>query len=186
MSKSGWATRATWCLVSMATLAGCEELPAEFDPNERDVALDAGPGENKDPLAVVPGADAGDAGLIDANMVSSHTDGGQALSALYTQVYAVMAAKCLDCHGATKTLDLSTPELAREELVGVMAEYKACVSDAGPPRVRVIAGAPGSSLLMEKLEGTQTCGKPMPPSGMLSAQDTELFRKWIAAGAKLR
>jgi hypothetical protein len=50
--------------------------------------------------------------------------------------------------------------------------------------IRVVPGNPAASLLMQKLEDTQTCGDPMPPGiSRLPAEQIELFRMWIAAGA---
>jgi mono/diheme cytochrome c family protein len=98
-------------------------------------------------------------------------------------VYALMQAHCVSCHGADKALDLSTPELARTELVAVAAEYRACASDGGVPNMRVVAGDPAASLLIDKLSATPSCGKAMPPTGQLSEEEIAVFRAWVAGGA---
>jgi hypothetical protein len=140
--------------------------------------VDAGPAKD----ASSQGADARvseDASTVDASapIVDASTPG-----ASFASVYSVMMTSCTGCHGAGKTLDLSTPELAHAGLVGAAAAYPACSGDAGS-YVRVVAGDADGSLLIAKLEGTQTCGKQMPPRALLSADEIALFRSWIAAGA---
>ena len=49
--------------------------------------------------------------------------------------------------------------------------------------VRVVPGDPANSLLMQMLEGTQTCGTQMPPGGQLPAEVIGQVRAWIANGA---
>lgn len=124
---------------------------------------------DEDPLALT----GGDASL----------DGG-APPVMYADVYRVFETHCLSCHGAGKQLDFSTAALARSELLGVVAEYKACASDGGTPtRIRVVAGDVDASLLSDKLSTAPSCGKPMPPTGPLPEADIALIRAWIAAGA---
>jgi hypothetical protein len=48
----------------------------------------------------------------------------------------------------------------------------------------VVPGDPAKSYVMVKLEGKQTMGTEMPPGEKLPAAQIELFRKWIADGAK--
>ena len=50
--------------------------------------------------------------------------------------------------------------------------------------VRFKANDPDNSLLMQKLQGQQTCGSAMPPGGMLKPDELQLVHDWIAAGAK--
>jgi hypothetical protein len=50
--------------------------------------------------------------------------------------------------------------------------------------VRVKAGDPDNSLLVQKLEGKQKCGMEMPIGGMLKPEQIKLVRDWIMAGAK--
>ena len=49
--------------------------------------------------------------------------------------------------------------------------------------VRVVPRDPANSLLMQILNGTQTCGSRMPPGGALTAGQIEQVRTWIANGA---
>jgi hypothetical protein len=50
--------------------------------------------------------------------------------------------------------------------------------------IRVVPGDPVHSLLIAKLEHTQTCGGPMPNAGtMLPADQLQRIRDWISAGA---
>ena len=55
-------------------------------------------------------------------------------------------------------------------------------------RLRVASGDADESLLIQKLEGHQSCGNPMPPSGSsILQQDPTLIaeiRSWIDAGAR--
>lgn len=169
------------CLAAGVT-TGCGEEAAsmEVDPFEgadaSGVMNDAG------------AANAGDASSAAPDASGQGTGGGEQLDPLFSAVFALMTEHCVSCHGAGKTLDLTSPALAHEQLVGVSAKYKACVGDSGMPPVRVVSGAANSSLLMAKLEGTQQCGKPMPPPPelLLSESDLDTFRRWINAGAKLR
>jgi hypothetical protein len=64
---------------------------------------------------------------------------------------------------------------------GAAASPTANCVDTGLFRVK--AGDPDNSLLVHKLEGTQTCGTAMPPGGMLSAAQLSAVRAWIKAGA---
>lgn len=100
----------------------------------------------------------------------------------FASVYSLLQAHCMNCHGAGKKLDLSTLELAHAELVSAPAE-QACAGSATPPPVRVVPNDPGASLLMAKLEGTQSCGKQMPIAALLPSEQIAVFRAWIAAGA---
>jgi hypothetical protein len=131
--------------------------------------------------------DANDASSVDASDASSATDaeadGSEPNAGSFASVYALITESCLGCHGAGKTLDLSTPELAHAGLVGVQAMYPACVSDGGVTPVRVVASDPAASLLIAKLEGTQSCGKQMPPKALLEAEKIAVFRAWVQAGA---
>lgn len=185
MKLSGWATRTVWCLVSATTIIGCDEQPAEFDRGDDEAMNDGGPASGTDPLALMQPDGGGMLGSLDSAMPSELSDGGLPLDPMYARVYELLTEHCMNCHGPMKTLDLSTPELAHEQLVGVNARYKACVGDGGVSHVRVVAGSPESSLLQAKLENRQTCGKQMPPDGLLTAEEVGVFADWIAAGAKL-
>lgn len=81
------------------------------------------------------------------------------------------------CHGisAAGSLDLATN--AYENLVGVAAHIDGNL-------VRVVAGNPDDSLLMNKLDFAPppTGGLPMPTGGMLPEGPLEIVRSWIAQG----
>jgi mono/diheme cytochrome c family protein len=192
----------------LVVLGGCQELASDLDPGAGEDA-----GQTTDPVVVpdprgagrdsghgvldagAPEADAGrtadaggeldaagDAKVIDSTLPSDDASTPSGFDSLY----ALMSTSCTGCHGAGKTLDLSTPELAHANLVGVSAQYSACAGDGGIPPVRVVAGSPEDSLLIAKLQGTQICGKQMPPKALLAPEQVELFRAWIAAGAAAR
>lgn len=127
--------------------------------------------------------DASDASAPDSSETDAGSDAGPVVGS-FASVYEIISASCVGCHGAGKTLDLSTAELALAGLVGVEAQYAACVSDGGVTPVRVVAGDPAASLLIAKLEGTQSCGKQMPPKALLAAEQVAVFRAWVAAGAQ--
>jgi mono/diheme cytochrome c family protein len=184
MEVSIFTKRAIGMLLAAGVATACAEEQAsmEIDPSEE---LDA-----SDTLADASSADAGttpEAGPT-GDASGQGTGGGEQLDPLFGQVFALMTEHCVSCHSAGKTLDLTSPALAREQLVGVSAKYKSCAGDSGMPPVRVVAGAANSSLLMAKLEGRQECGKPMPPppEALLSESELDTFRRWINAGAKLR
>jgi hypothetical protein len=53
-----------------------------------------------------------------------------------------------------------------------------------PTLIRVIPGDPDNSLIIHKLEGTQTVGDRMPDFGPYLQQSTiDVIRQWIASGA---
>jgi mono/diheme cytochrome c family protein len=162
--------------------------------NGTPLEVDAGAPE-VDAGALDAGANAADAGqntpenpVLDASVVQAPDSGTQQVGG-FAAAYAVMSANCMSCHGAGKTLDMSTAELAFAQLVGVEAKYKACASEGeGNPRpkVRVVPGAPESSLLIEKIEGHPSCGKQMPTAMLMNAEDIATVRAWVTAGAPSR
>jgi len=177
----------------------CDDLPDQPDPIEQGDGgsatepLEESYGDASAAEGTKTETDAGthslpiDAGnsvtLIDANMQNVPVDAGPELST-YGKIYALIATHCVSCHAAGKTLDMSTPQMAHAQLVGVPAGYKACAAtDGGTAALRVVAGSPESSLLIAKLEGHQTCGKQMPIAALLPSESIALFRAWIAAGA---
>jgi mono/diheme cytochrome c family protein len=178
-------------VVLVLVVAACEELPTDLGPVEQPSG-----GENVEATPIVhgpikidagtpnPGAiDAGQVGSIDAEVVVEAPDAGPVTSNAFAAAYAVLNTNCISCHGAGKTLDMSTPELAHAQLVGVEAKYKACAADGGLPKVRVVPGAPESSLLIEKIEGHPSCGKQMPSAMLMGAEDIATLRAWVTAGA---
>ena len=91
-------------------------------------------------------------------------------------------AGCPDCHrGATPPagLLLDTEANAFTQLVGVPAQQ--CASG----RLRVRAGEPGASYLVNKLTGMDLCaGQRMPRGGpFLSDASIDTVRQWITDGA---
>lgn len=178
-------------LVLALVVGACEEMPTDLGPVDHpsdDENVEVSPivhGPAKiDAGAPNPGAiDAGASGSLDAGLVTETPDAGPSNHDGFAAAYAVLNTNCISCHGAGKTLDLSTPQLAHAQLVGIEAKYKACAADGGLPKVRVVPGAPESSLLIEKIEGHPSCGKQMPISMLMNAEDIATVRAWVAAGA---
>ncbi len=84
------------------------------------------------------------------------------------------------CHKASATpggsLSLER-DVAHMNLVDV-------ASAAVPDRLRVVAGDPDASYLLDKLTSmTPAAGTIMPPGAPLEAERIDLVRDWIAAGA---
>ncbi len=99
---------------------------------------------------------------------------------IYDQV--LVPNECVKCHGKAAELDLSL-EHGHENLVGVAAKGGKCASTA---MQRVVPGDPGASLLLDKLMDMPLCGARMPvsPRALVTQQQLELVRAWIAQGAK--
>jgi hypothetical protein len=115
--------------------------------------------------------------------------GAPTFSAIYKEI--IVGTGCNAgglCHGvAVGNLMMSKRADAYQALVGVKAMGMSvmpglanCV-DSGLTRVE--PGKPEESLLMKKIEQMQPCGQPMPPSGMLPANQIEQIRTWIMNGA---
>jgi mono/diheme cytochrome c family protein len=85
-----------------------------------------------------------------------------------TDVLPILQAKCAACHGS---------------IGGWTATSYNSVMTTGAHGPVVIPGDPGSSLLVQKLQGTQTIGSMMPPSGKLSDAEIQIIINWIKAGA---
>jgi hypothetical protein len=115
----------------------------------------------------------------------------------FTQVFAVITAHCGDCHRGTDSgikyggLNMTTMALAYTSLVGVKAAgttppgsaagYVACGTTG---ETRVVAGDAASSLLYNKVNGTQDCGVRMPKGQpALAAKDIAAIKDWIDQGA---
>lgn len=105
-------------------------------------------------------------------------------AAIQSVIFAGHTCTQAICHGAapgTGGLDLR-PENAYRDLVGVPSNY-----DGG--RVRVLPGAPESSLLWQKLAGRtlKLEGVPLSPMPIgdppLSRAELDAVAQWIAAGA---
>ncbi len=153
--------------------------PVEQDA-DAPIEQDAGPAPEVD--AGSADTDAG-SDAASADDASAADDAAPPAEELFTTVYDVIAQSCIGCHGAGKKLDLSTREIAYQQLVGVSAQYPTCAADASVIPVRVVPGDAENSLLMMKLENRQTCGSAMPKTGLLPQTDVDKFRAWIVAGA---
>jgi hypothetical protein len=96
----------------------------------------------------------------------------------YTAVQNVWTGTCTGCHGTSGGLDLAAGA-SHGNLVGVAAG--ACA-----PTLRVVAGDPDNSALIQKMTGT-TCGDRMPRSSPTYFDDNPglvvRVRSWILAGA---
>jgi len=107
-------------------------------------------------------------------------------SAIYSEV--IMKKGCnggAQCHGGSGgMLNMATSDGAYAALVDVNAmgiSLPPSCSDSGLKRV--VAFMPDQSLLVQKLEHTQTCGMAMPPGVTLEAVQTQQVRMWIMNGA---
>jgi hypothetical protein len=82
------------------------------------------------------------------------------------------------CHGSAQAAGLSlTPSTSYANLVNITATQSASA--------RVIPGDANSSYLIVKVEGRQTVGNRMPPSGSaLDNIDLTNLKNWINQGAK--
>ncbi|HYP78693.1 MAG TPA: TIGR03118 family protein, partial [Steroidobacteraceae bacterium] len=95
---------------------------------------------------------------------------------------SIFTPRCSGCHtggGATlpASMNLSSESATQASLVGV-------TSAEVPTLARVNPGNPGSSYIINKLEGTQTVGARMPLGGpFLSTTEINQVKAWIQAGA---
>jgi hypothetical protein len=124
------------------------------------------------------------------------SDAGSTMSgqATFSGVYAdvLQGAGCAGsalCHGGEGSghLNLSSKQVAYDALVNVAAMGQNLsgggpnCSDSGVLRVK--PKDPAASLLIQKLENTQSCGTSMPPGSMLHPEQIEQVRSWIEHGA---
>lgn len=100
------------------------------------------------------------------------------LDSIQANVFSVNCAVS-GCHGgatAQQGLRLD-PGFAAGNLINV-------TSPQDPTLTRVIPGNPNDSLIVRKLEGTQTVGVRMPQGGPYLPQSTiDVIRQWILNGA---
>ena len=109
-----------------------------------------------------------DTGPVDSGAVS------------YAQVQAIFDRDCVRCHGSSGALNLAAM-VSYGNLVNVAAAGGSCAASG---MLRVVPGDPAMSLLYRKVMGTQSCGAQMPRgAAAMSMSDTEIIRRWIAAGA---
>ena len=98
----------------------------------------------------------------------------------------VLLPRCIDayCHTGGAAMDLSTQELAYQELYDVPADANLC-KDSGLKRV--VPGDPDQSLLITKLDEAPPCGARMParlgPPVILPQEEIDQMREWITLGA---
>jgi len=120
-------------------------------------------------------------------MVAAPDCGSESFRAIYNDIFADATNSCTapSCHGRTMrlqdvgNLDLSTPDIAYSQLVGIGSDGEMCAG-----KVRVEAGNPQGSLLVTKLrDATVDCGVLMPVGAPVD--DLSLMRivDWISAGA---
>ena len=92
-------------------------------------------------------------------------------------------AGCHDAVSKTHNMDLSTIEKIVSAWIGVPG-FDHCTGLDTP---RVIPGDPAGSLVMMKIEGIAVCLQsnrmPLPPRTALTAEQIDVIRTWIAAGA---
>jgi hypothetical protein len=98
------------------------------------------------------------------------------LASIQSNVFTPICTGCHSGQSAPQGLDLSAGNSAAH-LINVQ-------SPQDPTLTRVIPGDPDHSLLIQKLEGTQTVGQRMPRGGPFLDQSTiNVIRQWIANGA---
>jgi hypothetical protein len=136
----------------------------------------------------VSGGGAGGAGMGGTGGVPP--TGDPTWTAIYSEIIVAKGcAQGAQCHGgAGGMLMMADADAAYAALYDVMAMgtlpgFTNC-SESGLKRI--VPSDPDMSLLVHKLAGTQTCGLQMPPGGpavLISAQQLEQVRTWIAGGA---
>jgi len=98
------------------------------------------------------------------------TEGGTPPEASpYDAVDAIFRAKCVVCHGIQGNWDATSYESAMS------------TGDHAPV---VIPGDPDGSLLVQKINGTQTEGLAMPPFGSLTDEEIATIVDWVQNGAQ--
>lgn len=85
-----------------------------------------------------------------------------------SEVFPILQARCGACHGTLGGWDASTYDRVLNS------------GDNGPA---VVPGDVETSLLAQKLLGTQKEGQIMPPGGLLPESEIQTILDWIAAGA---
>jgi hypothetical protein len=93
----------------------------------------------------------------------------------------------VSCHGGdAPMLSFASKSAAYADLVGVGAQGRSCATKA---EKRVVAGSSATSLLYNKIAGTQDCGSRMPEASVfgaatnVSSADLALVKSWIDSGA---
>jgi hypothetical protein len=134
-------------------------------------------------LVLVAACGGGSGEGLDANGRPLTSGGGAAALAptLASIQDNVFSARCAvpGCHGgASAQLGLRLdPGFSAGNLINVASPQNTSL-------IRVVPGDPNASLLIQKLEGTQTVGDRMPQFGPYLPQTTiDVIRQWIASGA---
>jgi polyvinyl alcohol dehydrogenase (cytochrome) len=121
---------------------------------------------------------------------SASTPSRVSFTAIHREVVAGAGCTSGLCHSAAAAggLDMSTKDAAYRNLVSVRALGTSAAgggqncADSG--LMRVAPRDPAGSLLVQKLEHTQSCGAPMPGATVkLPAAQLEQVRAWITSGA---
>jgi hypothetical protein len=122
----------------------------------------------------------------DSNGNSQGDGGGSGGTSFATDVYPIIVAKCVICHGAGSGLvDLSVSATdARSKLVGQTAPAGSPCASVSEPLV--MAGNSAMSILYSKVSANPpVCGAPMPfGAAPLSTMDQATIKNWIDQGAK--
>ena len=109
----------------------------------------------------------------------------------FSDIFAALQTKCLICHSSASGM-LAGSGFIFGDTGDACGAYKNIVSKksvtamCAPTGATVIVpGDPDTSLMVQKLEGTQTCGQAMPAGTALGAANpaVQALRAWIAAGA---
>jgi mono/diheme cytochrome c family protein len=87
------------------------------------------------------------------------------------RIKPVLKSRCFSCHGALK------------QESGLRLDTGSLIQKGGESGAAIVSGKPGDSLLIERISDPDEATR-MPPEGKpLTAEQIELFRKWIKAGA---
>lgn len=182
-----WMTRAL-ALAVLLGAAGCSDL---IDDPRADVQWDVGGSDAGEDAALDVGVDPVDADDPGDSAIKP-PDAGDATDAplpdipdppppTWDELLALVQVECAPCH-----TDRVSGELSLRDDAGLYDRLRADAFQA-PALARVAPGDPDASYLWLKLEGRQDevggLGERMPADGALDAEQLELVRAWIAAGA---
>jgi hypothetical protein len=124
-----------------------------------------------------------DDGASPHDMAEGQAGGASPAPPAFSEVYAVMERSCgggmSGCHITGMSAGLKMPDAT-----AALASLVNVASSKCPGELRVVPGDAEGSLLVQVLEGSTACVKPMPLGrDTLSADDLELVRTWIDDGA---
>ena len=142
------------------------------DPGETADTDGDGTGDNSDNCPNTVNADQADSdgdGVGDACEVAT--------SPTFAEVQAIFNSRCVACHGVSGGLSLQAPG-SFGNLVDVPSSQISTLD-------RIEPFDPDNSYLVWKIEGRSgIVGSRMPLGGVLSQDDIDLIREWVAAGAE--